>query len=815
MIGGILNLYDDVSNPPLIISGKQLVLNQGEQNFVQEAVLTGQQFLVEGLATTIQAAENYENIANQIKQTARQQAQSLQNAIPSIINSIALQFVSAFVPGLGGLSVAMGALSSLQKVFQIVADVAQEIPLLQTIAELFNTSYTIDSPVTNQPLLQITSQLSVRPDLAKMIGRFILGAFDPPTDINALAQIVNSLTLAAVNPTKESLNQPAALITNFVNVNLGHYLQSATLKVTTETLVEIPPLEGKLTSFNSALGDLTLLAQSIKSQVASIQTSIATLGDYVSQGVATLNMAQADLDQVLDLGQQQDQQVQSLLDQINSSVLPDLQSLEQFLNSIEQVAQAPVKDLEDGVQTVEDYLDNILVPDLTSLDSSLQTLMSDGQNAESTLSAAISFLNGPVSNVLQTLSGVLSDIYQDLNSGQTGLSTLQEGVSAVEQVLNQKTHVLVDETIDYGTAISGLASALPPNIANFFAAIGSEPIFSPILTPIFLDAAPGSQPAPSSPPAPLTSTDPRLATVLADAEAQWAPAVGGRLPVTITLAVGPLSSGVLAESEVTTWNAEGQPTAGLIIISPDAAGNGWYVDPPGGSSGAFTEALSSTASAAQPGSLAYGEYDLLTALEHENRPSPGVRPLQFRLRSPSSDDRRLAGLRRNRLQHQVTSGGELDPNLYPDDVMAANLAPGVRKLPAALELDVVSTLWGTTLISPSQPAANSPPSLTTTAVDHAVAALGSTPSPIAPVSAATPSTKPPTKGKKAVRSKPHHTTIKMNPAESGHHKKKANPRIVAKPSPPKPKHTPDASVALHLSSRGPIIKPGQHHLPKK
>lgn len=174
MIGGILNLYDDVSNPPLIISGKQLVLNQGEQNFVQEAVLTGQQFLVEGLATTIQAAENYENIANQIKQTARQQAQSLQNAIPSIINSIALQFVSAFVPGLGGLSVAMGALSSLQKVFQIVADVAQEIPLLQTIAELFNTSYTIDSPVTNQPLLQITSQLSVRPDLAKMIGRFIL-----------------------------------------------------------------------------------------------------------------------------------------------------------------------------------------------------------------------------------------------------------------------------------------------------------------------------------------------------------------------------------------------------------------------------------------------------------------------------------------------------------------------------------------------------------------------------------------------------------------------------------------------------------------
>ena len=522
LIGGILNLYDDVSNPPLIISGKQLVLNQGEQNFVQEAVLTGQQFLIDGLVTTIQAADEFQNIADQVKQTARNQAQALQNAIPSIINSIAIQFASAFIPGLGGLSVAMSALSSLQKIFQIVADVAQEIPVLQTIEEFFNYSYTINSPVTNQPLLEVTSQLTIQPDVVKMLGRFILGAFDPPGDINALTQIVDSLAATAENPTKEGLNPPINLINNFVNINLGHYLQSATLTVKTETLVQIPPLEGKLTSLNSALGELSQVAQSIKSQVTNIQNLIDTLESYVAQGVASLNQAQAVLDQVLDLGEVQDQEVQSTLDQINNSVLPDLQSIEQFLVSIEQVAQSPVKDLEDAVQTTEDYLSNDLVPDLSSLDSSLQSLISDGQTAENTLSTAISFLNGPVTSALQAVSAALSNIYQDLNSGQTGLTTLEQGVSAVEQALNQQTHVVLDETVDYGSTFGGIVSALPPNIANFFNTIGSEPIFSPILSPIFLDASPGNQRAPSDAPAALCRPTHGWRRYWPRPKAQWA-----------------------------------------------------------------------------------------------------------------------------------------------------------------------------------------------------------------------------------------------------------------------------------------------------
>src|SRR5207248_1416158 len=52
---------------------------------------------------------------------------------------------------------------------------------------------------------------------------------------------------------------------------------------------------------------------------------------------------------------------------------------------------------------------------------------------------------------------------------------------------------------------------------------------------------------------------------------------------------------------------------------------------------------------------------------------------------------------------QVVSGGELDPNVYPNDVMAETLALGVRKLPAAIEMQVIATLWGHDVASPGQP----------------------------------------------------------------------------------------------------------------
>ena len=55
----------------------------------------------------------------------------------------------------------------------------------------------------------------------------------------------------------------------------------------------------------------------------------------------------------------------------------------------------------------------------------------------------------------------------------------------------------------------------------------------------------------------------------------------------------------------------------MIFLSPDAAGNGWYIDPAPSNNTAFAPSLPSSALSALPGSAAYGHDDLLTTLEHE------------------------------------------------------------------------------------------------------------------------------------------------------------------------------------------------------
>lgn len=123
--------------------------------------------------------------------------------------------------------------------------------------------------------------------------------------------------------------------------------------------------------------------------------------------------------------------------------------------------------------------------------------------------------------------------------------------------------------------------------------------------------------APAPKPTTLGGTyDPRLGPIVREAEAAWGPADGNRAP-SIDVVVAPLSAGLLAESVVTSWSDSGQPRSGVIFLSPDAAGDGWYIDPVPVGNAAFAQTLSSTAFAAEPDSPAYGHYDLLTTLEHE------------------------------------------------------------------------------------------------------------------------------------------------------------------------------------------------------
>ena len=199
--------------------------------------------------------------------------------------------------------------------------------------------------------------------------------------------------------------------------------------------------------------------------------------------------------------------------------------------------------------------------------------------------------------------------------------------------------------------------------------------------------------------------DPRLGPIAQQAEAAWGPGDGNRTP-SIDFVVAPLPAGLLAESVVTSWDAQGRPVSGVVFLSPDADGAGWYIVPSVTGQTSFGQSLSATASAALLGSAADGHYVLLTTLEHEighilafDPSNPGY---ESHLQTVDGSQFFVgAGF-----SVQVAPDGELDPSLYPDDVMDATLAPGVRELPSPLDMEVVGTLWGTQPTLPGQSTAN-------------------------------------------------------------------------------------------------------------
>ncbi len=300
----------------------------------------------------------------------------------------------------------------------------------------------------------------------------------------------------------------------------------------------------------------------------------------------------------------------------------------------------------------------------------------------------------------------------------------------------------------------------------------------------------GSEPAGTS----IATADDCIPASLQAAEQAWEPAIGGSWPVSVNVVVEPLPDGRLGESSVTSWDANGRPLAGIIYLSPDAAGQGWLIEEDAAPRSRARPSLPATTYAG-PGSSGSGGYDLFTALEHElghilafDPANPGYAShLQI-----VNGSQVFVG---PGFSVPVAPGGELDPGLYPDDVMAATLAPGIRKLPSSLEMELVSTLWSSHLVLPVHPGGVSNPATmgsyavqattmpgatpripTTTVVDHAIIALGNTtptmgpmPSAISPPADSIPPVDATHRKGHPVIVKSKHEGAAHGPARSSHH----------------------------------------------
>ena len=310
--------------------------------------------------------------------------------------------------------------------------------------------------------------------------------------------------------------------------------------------------------------------------------------------------------------------------------------------------------------------------------------------------------------------------------------------------------------------------------------------------------------------------------VLVQAEHDWQVARGEALPLNFGVAVRTLPAGELGETQVTSWDEQGHPTGLSIILSPDAAGLGWFVDPSPESNAAFERPLGPTSLLARPGSAAIGHYDLLTVLLHEIGHIEGFMPsnagFERHVQSVGSSQEFVApGLTAS----LVGFDQELDPSLYPGDVLSSTLAPGVRELPSMLDVQIIdaSQLPPAVAPAPPQPVVSVP---VATPIPAPEVPPTTPTTPTAPVGNAAPPITPPfgptgagtTVGAgTASPSHGHHATIQLHLKPShgahqrGHHPSLATPQH--KGTTAHAARGPHAGLALRFSLSG-IRAVGRH-----
>jgi Bacterial Ig domain/PKD domain len=172
-------------------------------------------------------------------------------------------------------------------------------------------------------------------------------------------------------------------------------------------------------------------------------------------------------------------------------------------------------------------------------------------------------------------------------------------------------------------------------------------------------------------------------------------------PLNLNLVIKDLPTGQLAEAQITQFSNNGIPTGGTLYLDTDANGLGWYIDPTPWDNSEYSQTLTDTAYRATPDSLAYNHYDLLTTLLHETS------HLQGFISGYSNYDNHIQTINGSKTPGLseveafvgdnfsailTPDGSHLNSSVYTYDLMNTTLTPGVRKLPSALDIQILNTL---------------------------------------------------------------------------------------------------------------------------
>jgi hypothetical protein len=175
----------------------------------------------------------------------------------------------------------------------------------------------------------------------------------------------------------------------------------------------------------------------------------------------------------------------------------------------------------------------------------------------------------------------------------------------------------------------------------------------------------------------------------------WLEFLQGPSPFNLNIEIIDLPTGQLAEAQVTQFNTQGTPTGGTLYLDVDANGLGWYIDPTPWDNTEYSQTLTDTAYRATADSLAYGHYDLLTTILHETA------HLQGFIAGYSNYDSHIQIINGSKTfigdgfsAILTPDGSHLNSSVYPYDLMNTTLTPGVRKLPSALDIQILNAVRG-------------------------------------------------------------------------------------------------------------------------
>ncbi|MEM8778140.1 MAG: Ig-like domain-containing protein [Cyanobacteria bacterium P01_G01_bin.49] len=159
----------------------------------------------------------------------------------------------------------------------------------------------------------------------------------------------------------------------------------------------------------------------------------------------------------------------------------------------------------------------------------------------------------------------------------------------------------------------------------------------------------------------------------------WSNLLQSETSLDITFQITDLPTGQLGEATITGFDPFGRPNAGTILIDYNGNGVGWFIDSTPFENSEFAVQNTEFSYSATSNSDAYGKYDLFTTLLHEIAHLygfiQGYKPFDH-LHHPTA----------------IIDGSHLDNYAHPNDLLNSHLAPGIRKLPSDINIEILKAI---------------------------------------------------------------------------------------------------------------------------